>query len=148
MVSFFLHWWKQVRQVSQSTSMFHTAQSTRSFPICPAALRRTAASWRDRRESAPCCGRSWNAGCCVARFSTRLSTELQLRNMLTGVCLCKHSSVWTEPTHHLIAAPSRGILVSLVCLLVFEVLKNVFSSVMGFILGYLTTKGLKTQLIL
>ncbi len=97
--------WKQVKQVSQSTSTFLTARSTRSFLICLAVLKRTVASWRDPRENAACCGRSWNAGCWVASFSTRLSTELQLGPQHF------HCSVSIPPSlhyHYLRTAICRG----------------------------------------
>ncbi len=66
---------EQVRQVSQSTSMCLMVRSMRSSLICLAALKRTAASWRDPRESAACCGPSSNAGCWEVKCSTSLSTE-------------------------------------------------------------------------
>lgn len=86
--------WKQVKQVSRSTSMSHTAQSMRSSLICLDVPKRTVASWRDPRESAACCGRSWNAGCWVVRLSTSLSIESQDHTLCTQL-QCEHSTVAT-----------------------------------------------------
>lgn len=66
---------KQVKRVSRSTSTSPTARWMKSSPTCPAALRRTAASWRARRESAACCGRSWSAGSWPVSSSTSPPTK-------------------------------------------------------------------------
>lgn len=74
---------EQVRRDSRCTSMCRTARWTRSSRTCHAERRRTAASWRVRRESAACCGRSSSADSSVDNCSTNLSTKPQHQLHLT-----------------------------------------------------------------
>lgn len=65
----------QVKRVSQCTNTSRTGQWMRSSRTCPAALRRTAASWRAPSGSAAFCGRSSSGACSGGKYSTSLSTE-------------------------------------------------------------------------
>lgn len=59
-----------IADVTSSFSISRTVPSKKSFRICHAELKRTAAFWRPQAKNDWCCGRNSNVGCCPVNLFT------------------------------------------------------------------------------